>query len=73
MITLENVSKRFEDVWAVNNVSLTMHEGSVFGLIGTNGAGKTTMMRMIAGIIHPDSGEILIDGKKVFDQEKAIK
>ena len=73
MITLENVSKRFDDVWAVNNVSLTMQEGSVFGLIGTNGAGKTTMLRMIAGIIRPDSGEILIDEKKVFDNEAAIK
>ena len=37
MITLTNVSKRFDDVWAVNKVSLTMQEGNVFGLIGTNG------------------------------------
>ena len=49
MITLTNVSKRFDDVWAVNNVSLTMQEGSVFGLIGTNGAGKTTLVKLICG------------------------
>ena len=73
MITLENVSKKFDDVWAVNNVSLSMPEGIVFGLIGTNGAGKTTMLRMVAGIMRPDSGEILIDGRKVFDHETAIK
>ena len=73
MITLQNVSKRFDDVWAVNNVSLTMQEGSVFGLIGTNGAGKTTLLRMVTGIMKPDRGEILIDDKKVFNNEKAIK
>ena len=69
MITLQNVSKRFDDVWAVNNVSLTMQEGSVFGLIGTNGAGKTTLLRMVTGIMKPDRGEILIDDKKVFNNE----
>ena len=73
MITLTNVSKRFDDVWAVNNVSLTMQEGNVFGLIGTNGAGKTTLLRMIAGIMKPDSGYVFIDDKPVFDNENAIK
>ena len=73
MITLENVSKKFDDVWAVDNVSLTMQEGSVFGLIGTNGAGKTTMLRMLTGIMRPDRGKIFIDDQEVFDNEQAIK
>ena len=73
MITLTNVSKRFDDVWAVNNVSLTMQEGNVFGLIGTNGAGKTTLLRMVAGIIKPDGGHIFIDDKPVFNNENAIQ
>ena len=73
MITLTNVSKRFDDVWAVNNVSLTMQEGNVFGLIGTNGAGKTTLLRMVAGIMKPDGGQVFIDNKPVFDNENAIK
>ncbi len=73
MITLTNVSKRFDDVWAVNNVSLTMQEGNVFGLIGTNGAGKTTLLRMVAGIMKPDDGHVFIDDKPVFDNENAIK
>ena len=73
MITLTNVSKRFDDVWAVNNVSLTMQEGNVFGLIGTNGAGKTTLLRMVAGIMKPDGGDVFIDDKPVFDNENAIK
>lgn len=73
MITLTNVSKRFDDVWAVNNVSLTMQESNVFGLIGTNGAGKTTLLRMVAGIMKPDGGHVFIDDKPVFDNENAIK
>ena len=73
MITLTNVSKRFDDVYAVNNVSLTMQEGNVYGMIGTNGAGKTTLLRMIAGIMRTDSGHILIDDRPVFDNEEAVK
>lgn len=72
MITLQNVSKRFEEIEAVKQVSLTMQEKSVFGLIGTNGAGKTTLLRMIAGIIRPDSGAVLIDDRPVFDNEYAV-
>ena len=73
MITLTNVSKRFDDVWAVNKVSLTMEEGKVTGIIGTNGAGKTTLLRMVAGIMRSDEGNIFIDDKPVFDNENAIK
>ena len=73
MITIENVSKRFENIEAVKQVSLTMQEKNVFGLIGTNGAGKTTLLRMLSGIIRPDSGTILIDDRPVFDNENALK
>ena len=65
MIILENVTKSFEEIKAVDQVSLSMEEGSVFGLIGTNGAGKTTLLSMLAGIIKPESGKITIDGKEV--------
>ena len=73
MIALTNVSKRFDDVWAVNKVSLAMEEGKVTGIIGTNGAGKTTLLRMVAGIMKPDEGHVFIDDKPVFDNENAIK
>ena len=49
MITLENVTKSFDEIKAVDRVSLSMEEGSVYGLIGTNGAGKTTLLSMLAG------------------------
>ncbi len=73
MITLENVSKKYDDITAVNQVSLTMQKGSVFGLVGTNGAGKTTLLRMITGIMKPDSGRILVDEETVFDREETLK
>lgn len=61
-LEVEKVVKSFGDVNAVNNVSLSIKEGTVFGLLGPNGAGKTTLIRMIMNIIIPDSGKISIFG-----------
>ncbi|MBQ3105018.1 MAG: ABC transporter ATP-binding protein [Lachnospiraceae bacterium] len=73
MIRIEKVSKRFEEIQAVDNVSLTIREGNVFGLIGTNGAGKSTLLRMVAGSIRQDAGEISIDEEPVFNNVKALR
>ena len=72
MITAQHLTKRFDDVTAVNAIDLTMTEGEVFGLIGTNGAGKSTLFRMLAGIYKPDQGEILVDGEPVWEND-AVK
>ena len=61
-IQLRNVTKTFGGAAAVDDVSLTVPEGSVYGFIGPNGSGKTTTMRMIVNIIYPDSGEIRVFG-----------
>lgn len=58
-----NLSKSFGDIRAVRNASFDVPEGSIFGLIGRNGAGKTTIMRMIMNVYLPDSGEIILRGK----------
>lgn len=73
MISINDISKRYDNVWAVNKVSLVMEEGKVTGIIGTNGAGKTTLLRMVAGIVKPDEGQVFIDDRPVFDNEIAIK
>ena len=73
MIELTHVNKHFDDIVAVNDVSVKIKEGCVFGLIGTNGAGKSTIMRMITGVLKPDGGEILIDGKEVYDSVESKK
>lgn len=57
-----NLKKSFGEVTAVDGLSFTAHKGSIFGLVGRNGAGKTTALRMITDIYEPDSGEILFNG-----------
>ncbi len=65
MLTLQNVTKHFENVRAVDNISFHVPPGCIYGLLGPNGAGKTTTIRMIMNIIRPDSGKILIRKKTV--------
>ena len=67
MIQALNITKKFDNIIAVDNVTAEIKNGTVFGLIGTNGAGKSTFLRMAAGILKPDSGSIKIDNKEVFD------
>ena len=66
MIELKGIGKKFEDVTALADVSGQIHEGNVFGLVGTNGAGKSTCLRMVAGVLAPDTGEVLVDEKNVY-------
>ena len=65
LIELKNTTKRFGGVTALNSVSLKVNEGEVVGLIGDNGAGKSTLIKTLVGVHTPDSGEIIIKGKKV--------
>jgi ABC-2 type transport system ATP-binding protein len=58
-LTLEDISKRYQDLIAVDSLSLKVQQGGMFGLLGPNGAGKTTTIRMILNIIRPDEGRIL--------------
>lgn len=67
MIEAKNLTKRFGDICAVDHINATIRDGSVFGLIGTNGAGKSTFLRMLSGILKPDEGSVTIDGKEVFE------
>ncbi len=66
-IQLKNVSKRFGEVAAVNNVGFTVEEGELIALLGPSGGGKTTVLRMIAGLEMPTEGDIFIRGKRVND------
>ena len=64
-VQIENVTKNFGAVSAVDGVTLSVPEGSVYGFIGPNGSGKTTTMRMIVNIFYPDRGEIRVLGHQV--------
>lgn len=64
-ITIENVSKNFGEINVLNEISVTINEGSIYGLIGPSGAGKTTLVKMIVGMDSTDSGHIHVLNKKV--------
>ncbi len=73
IISVQNISKRFDNVQAVRNVSFSIAEGEICGYIGPNGAGKTTTVKMIAGIIPPDTGEITVKDIAVKHESDEIK
>ena len=67
MITIRDLSKKFDGRPALSGMNLTIQDGSIYGLVGTNGAGKTTVIKHMAGVLKPDSGEILFDGQPVWE------
>lgn len=67
MIKVKNVTKTFDSFTALDTLNLNVDKGSIYGLVGPNGSGKTTIMKAIAGIYKVDNGEIFIDGKKSFE------
>lgn len=69
LLRIEGVSKRFAKHTALDNVSLSIPEGSIYGLLGPNGAGKTTLLRIINRITAPDSGRVLFNGKEITQDD----
>ncbi|MFA7361821.1 MAG: ABC transporter ATP-binding protein [Candidatus Kapaibacterium sp.] len=65
MIKLNNISKSFKSINALNDVCLEIQEGEFFGLLGPNGAGKTTLMNILIGYLYADSGSVYINGEEV--------
>ena len=73
MIKVKNVSKKYGEKKALDNVSLEVKSGDIFAFIGHNGAGKTTLIKSICGILDFDEGEILVNGKSIKDDPIACK
>ncbi len=73
MIKLHNISKSFGHTEAVKDLSLEVKKGEIFGFLGPNGAGKSTTIRMLAGILQPDSGSIEVDGISLDRDPVAVK
>lgn len=65
MLKVSHVTKYYDDVKAVDDLSFEIKKGEIFGLLGVNGAGKTTTFRMILGLLEKNAGEITLDGKKI--------
>lgn len=70
MLDIKNVSKKIDDKYILKNVNLHVNKGSIFGIIGENGTGKTTLIKCITGIYRVNEGHIVIDGEDVFDNNK---
>ncbi len=73
MIEVKGLTKRFDGKKAVDNITTTIHEGQIFGLVGSNGAGKSTFLRLLSGVLKPDQGTIQIDGKPVYENTEVKK
>lgn len=71
MLTCNNLVKKYRSCVAVDQVTMTLEEGKIYALLGPNGSGKTTFMKMVVGLIMPTSGSLLIDGQPVSTKTKA--
>ena len=69
ILQVENVVKQYAGHRALDDVSLTVPQGTIYGLLGPNGAGKTTLIRIINGITAPDSGQVLLKGQRITMEE----
>jgi ribose transport system ATP-binding protein len=67
VLNIRNVTKHFGAVKALTNVSFSLSRGEIHALCGENGAGKSTLMNIIAGVLQPDEGEIVLEGKTVHN------
>lgn len=72
IVEIKNLKKSYGDVEVLKDINLSLEPGKVLGLIGPNGSGKTTLLKCLVGLIKPDSGEILVDGKKIGVETKKI-
>jgi ABC-2 type transport system ATP-binding protein len=72
-VELRSIVKRYNDIVALNNVSLTIRQGEIFGLLGPNGSGKSTMLKMLLGLVQPDQGEVRVLGINVKKDAVGVK
>src|SRR5438309_11382434 len=72
-IRTENLTRRYKDFVAVDNLNLAVHRGEIYGFLGANGAGKTTTMKMLVGLLEPSSGRAWIAGHNVWTEPLAAK
>lgn len=72
-IKTSNLTKRFDSLTAVDNLNLNIEEGEIFGLVGPDGAGKTTTMRLLTGILEPTQGEGWVAGKHIVKDAESLK
>lgn len=70
MIEIKNLTKKFNSTIALDNISFSVPNRSIFGLIGSNGAGKSTILRILSGVFKPDDGNVYLDEETPFENIK---
>ena len=73
MLSIKGLEKTYGDFKALNGLDLTINKGEIFGFIGPNGAGKSTTMKIVSGLLTPDSGEVYVDGIDAIKSNKELK
>ena len=73
MIKIEGLTKKYDDIIAVNHLDLTINKGELFALLGVNGAGKTTLIKMLSTLLKPTSGNAYINGYSIVDEQNKIE
>ena len=73
MLEVKALSRQYGSFTAVDNVSFSINKGEIVGLLGHNGAGKTTIMKMISGYLEPNQGTVELDGISLQEQPKAMQ
>ena len=72
LVKCTNLTKKFDNKTILNNINLTITENKIIGLLGKNGTGKTTLIKLLNDLLTPTTGEILINGKKISPETKEI-
>ncbi len=67
MIEVKNLTKTFDNFTAINNLSCTIPDGCIYGMVGSNGAGKSTFLRIVSGVYKADNGNVTLDGQEIFE------
>lgn len=70
MIEVNGLKKSFGEIQAIDDITATIQEGDIFGLVGSNGAGKSTFLRILCGVLKPDNGTVTVDGEPVYEKEE---
>lgn len=71
MIEVKNLTKTFDNFTAINNLSCTIPDGCIYGMVGSNGAGKSTFLRIVSGVYKADKGNVTLDGQEIFENPEA--
>lgn len=73
VINVQNLSKKFDDFTALDNLSCKINDGCIYGLVGSNGAGKSTLLRTVTGVYRADKGSVTVDGENVYENPSVKK